>query len=306
VGEDSALLDRAVGCFIGLAVGDALGTTLEFTRRDSQPPLTDIVGGGPFRLKPGEWTDDTSMAICLAESLIAFPELNETDLMERFVRWRDHGENSVNGRFFDIGGATSAALTRFLRDGNPIAGSTDPETAGNGSLMRLAPVALRWIGDPDAAVTAGRRQSATTHAAPAAVEACAFFAEVLVQAIRTGNKAAALAERSAAQSDVDRVAHGSWDRDREQICSSGYVIDTLEAAFWAVSRASSFEEAVLLAANLGDDADTVAAVTGQLAGAIWGLSGIPNRWLEILAQRDRLERLARDLCALPPVCRASA
>ena len=289
------VVDRALGCFLGLAVGDALGTTLEFTTRDSRSPVTDIVGGGPFSLKPGEWTDDTSMALCLAESLLAFPELDETDLMERFVRWRDEGENSVNGRCFDIGSTTSAALTRFLQDKNPIAGLKNPSTAGNGSLMRLAPIVLNWVNDPRGAITAARRQSATTHAAPAALEACAFFAEVLIDAITTGDKAVALSERSSAQPDIDRIAHGSWDRDREQIQSSGYVVDTLEAAMWAVARASSFEEAVLLAANLGDDADTVAAVTGQLAGAIWGLSAIPKRWLETLAQRDRIEALGREL-----------
>jgi ADP-ribosyl-[dinitrogen reductase] hydrolase len=180
--------DRALGCLIGLAIGDALGTTIEFKPRDTYEPLTDIIGGGPFDLKPGEWTDDTSMAICLAESLIAYPELNERDLVDRFVRWRDLGENSVTGRCFDIGGATTQALSRYLRTGNPIAGSTRPDTAGNGSLMRLAPIALRWFREPDVAMHAARRQSATTHAAEAAVEACAFFAHQLGLGITTGKQ----------------------------------------------------------------------------------------------------------------------
>src|SRR5215475_16067531 len=117
--------DRARGCLLGLAVGDAVGTTLEFRSRDTCPPLTDMIGGGPFGLPPGEWTDDTSMALCLADSLIENGDLDETDLMRRFVRWWRNGENSVAGLCFDIGFTTRAALSEFERSGNPRAGSRD-------------------------------------------------------------------------------------------------------------------------------------------------------------------------------------
>src|SRR5258707_14256722 len=123
--------DRARGCLLGLAVGDALGTTLEFRSRDTYPPLTDMIGGGPFNLALGEWTDDTSMALCLADSLIENGDLDETDLMRRFVRWWSNGENSATGWCFDIGGTTSMALGEFAKTGNPRAGSRDPNTAGN-------------------------------------------------------------------------------------------------------------------------------------------------------------------------------
>src|SRR5215813_4145645 len=139
--------DRACGCLLGLAVGDAIGTTLEFRSRDAYAPLTDMIGGGPFDLAPGEWTDDTSMALCLADSLINYGDLDETDLMQRFVRWWRNGANSANGYCFDIGFTTRAALSEFERSGNPRAGSENPNTAGNGSLMRLAPVAIRHHGD---------------------------------------------------------------------------------------------------------------------------------------------------------------
>ena len=237
------------------------------------------------------------MAICLAESLIARGEIDERDLMDRFVRWYINGENSVNGRCFDIGIATRNALERYRRDKNPIAGSTKPDSAGNGSLMRLAPVALLWLHNVEAAKVAARRQSATTHGAPAALEACSYFAGLLVDAITSGDKSVALAPRWAAEPAVHAVASGSWDRSRDTIRSTGYVIDTLEAALWSVSRAETFEEAVLLAANLGNDADTVAAVTGQLAGAIWGSSGIPTAWLDVLAQRARIQDLGQQLIA---------
>ena len=147
--------DRALGCLFGLAVGDALGTTLEFATRDARPHLTDMVGGGPFGLRPGEWTDDTSMALCLADCLIACGELDQGDLMERFVRWWQEGENSHSGRCFDIGTTTQRALQRFIETGDPVAGATDPGTAGNGSVMRLAPVALRWADNAEQAILLG-------------------------------------------------------------------------------------------------------------------------------------------------------
>jgi ADP-ribosyl-[dinitrogen reductase] hydrolase len=290
---DDPIADRALGCLLGLAVGDALGTTLEFTRRDAHPPLTDMVGGGPFRLRPGEWTDDTSMALCLADSLIACDGLDQRDLMGRFVRWRREGHNSHNGRCFDIGVTTRQALQRFVETGDPAAGSTDPNTAGNGSIMRLAPVALRWAADPPQAIAAARAQSLTTHAAPAAVEGCALLAEVLVDAIATGDKPTVLRQRSAGDRSIATVAAGSWrGKKRDAIRSSGYVVHTLEAALWCVDRAESFSEAVLLAANLADDADTVAAVTGQIAGALWGHGAIPASWLDRLAWREEIENRA--------------
>ncbi|MGC2412165.1 MAG: ADP-ribosylglycohydrolase family protein [Stellaceae bacterium] len=150
------VVDRALGCLLGLAVGDALGTTLEFERRDVRPLLTDLIGGGPFGLKPGEWTDDTSLALCLADSLIACGGLDQRDLMSRFVRWWREGENSHNGRCFDVGITTRQALSRFVRTGDPVAGSTDPNAAGNGSIMRLAPVVLRWVNEPAQAITRGK------------------------------------------------------------------------------------------------------------------------------------------------------
>ena len=291
---EDPVADRAIGCLLGLAVGDALGTTLEFTRRDAHPPLTDMVGGGPFRLQPGEWTDDTSMALCLADSLIACGGLDQRDLMQRFVRWWREGHNSHNGRCFDIGITTRQALHRFVETGDPVAGSTDPNTAGNGSIMRLAPVALRWANDPEQAVTAARAQSVTTHAAPAAVEGCAVLAAILVEAIATGDKPSVLGHRSASEPSIAAIAAGSWrGKDRDDIRSSGYVAHTLEAALWCVDRAGGFSEAVLLAANLADDADTVAAVTGQIAGALWGSHAIPAHWLDRLAWRKDIEERGR-------------
>lgn len=142
-----AIRDRAVGALLGLAVGDAIGTTLEFRPRDTYAPLHDMVGGGPFSLEPGQWTDDTAMALALASSLVDNGGFDARDVMRRFVDWWRHGAYSCTGTCFDIGGTTAAALHRFERTGEPYAGSTDPRAAGNGSLMRLSPVAVRYWND---------------------------------------------------------------------------------------------------------------------------------------------------------------
>jgi ADP-ribosyl-[dinitrogen reductase] hydrolase len=283
-----------VGAFLGLATGDSVGTTLEFRPRDSYTPLRDLVGGGPFGLAAGQWTDDTSMALCLADSLLHVGDLDPHDLMERFARWQRDGYNSCTGGCFDIGTTTSAAIARFLRTGEPVAGDTAPRTAGNGSLMRLAPVAVFWHDRPDLAITAARAQSTTTHGAIAALDACALLAEMLVEAIRGATKEDVLRERSfSGAAEVGAIARGEWRRKaREEILSTGYVIHTLEAALWSVEQTDSFEAAVLMAANLGDDADTTAAVTGQLAGALYGGAAIPQKWLDQLAWRERIEQIA--------------
>ena len=290
------IVDRALGCMLGLAVGDAVGTTLEFRPRDSYEPLTDMVGGGPFDLEPGQWTDDTSMALCLADSMIACGGLDQRDLLTRFVRWYRHGENSVTGRCFDIGITTQTALVLFERTGELAAGSTEPDAAGNGSIMRLAPVAIRWCRDPAKAIAAARAQSITTHGAAAAVEGCAMLVRYLLDAIATGDPAVLRQPRHSEDPAIAEIGIGLWQKKRrDEISSTGYVVHTLEAALWAVDQSACFEEAVLLAANLGDDADTVAAVAGQLAGAIWGRSDIPARWLECLAWRAEIEERVRAL-----------
>ena len=289
--------DRAIGALLGLAVGDALGTTLEFSSRDARSQLVDLVGGGPFNLPPGCWTDDTAMALALADSLAAADGLDCRDLMDRFVRWWRHGEYSCTGNCFDIGTTIRQALERYRQTGDPLSGSTDPWTAGNGSLMRLAPVALRFWNDRARLRSAAMQQSRTTHGADEAVDGCRAFADLLADAIVGSPRSAVLASRSfEGAAEVARILGGSWrGKARHEIRSTGYVVHTLEAACWSVARTADFRSAVLLAANLADDADTVAAVTGQLAGALYGLSGIPEAWLDRIAWKDRLLDTAQRL-----------
>lgn len=288
--------DRALGCLIGLAVGDAVGTTLEFEHRDARPPLTDMVGGGPFGLEPGQWTDDTAMALALADSLAARSDFDPHDLMLRFVAWWQDGDNSCTGTCFDIGTTTRRALARFGQTGDPYAGSTDPQSAGNGSLMRLAPVALHGVAGGDWRRIA-RQQSATTHGATACLDACEQYARLLIDAIRGAGREAVLAPRQVeAAPEVAAVLAGGWrDKERDRIASSGYVVHSLEASLWCVGRTDNFRDAVLLAANLADDADTTAAIAGQLAGALYGMSGIPAEWRARLAWAERIGTAGRRL-----------
>lgn len=292
-----AIADRAIGALLGLAVGDAVGTTLEFKPRDSYLPLTDMIGGGPFRLKAGEWTDDSSMALALADSLLANEEFDPEDLMRRFVAWRDKGEYSCTGSCFDIGMTVASALSRWKLNGDPIAGSTDPQSAGNGSLMRLSPVAIRHWQDRDTMRLVAAIQSQTTHGAPEAVSACVAYADLIADAIAGYPRHEVLAPRKGNHAGkIERIMRGSWrGAARNDIGSSGYVAHSLEAALWSIGRTSDFRSAILTAANLGGDADTTAAIAGQLAGALYGASGIPAEWLEKVAWRENIERKAAQL-----------
>jgi ADP-ribosyl-[dinitrogen reductase] hydrolase len=288
---------RALGCMLGLAVGDAVGTAAEFKPRDSFSGLTDMIGGGPFNLAAGEWTDDTTMALCLAESLLALGGLDQKDLMERFQRWLEQGENTVHGRCFDIGVSTRAAIQRFMADRFPAAGSSAPDTAGSGSLVRLAPLAIFCRGQRELGEMLAEKQSYTTHAAKECVDACRLFMAQLLDALDGADKDAATRPRVMnLPPKVLFINAGEWrSKSRDQISSSGYVVNTLEAALWAVWQTDNFRDAVLTAANLGDDADSVAAVAGQLAGALYGAKAIPDAWLAKLAWRERISELANAL-----------
>jgi ADP-ribosyl-[dinitrogen reductase] hydrolase len=171
--------DRALGALLGLAVGDALGTTLEFSRRDERPLHSEMTGGGPFGLAPGQWTDDTAMAIALGDSLVARGRLDARDVMRRFTSWWRDGEYSCTGECFDIGGTTRSALGYYERTGKADAGSEAADTAGNGSIMRLAPAVLHGLLSEDVAVATARGQSRTTHGAPACLDACEVMARIM-------------------------------------------------------------------------------------------------------------------------------
>jgi ADP-ribosylglycohydrolase len=295
--------DRAVGALVGLACGDAVGTTLEFKAPGTFAPIDDMVGGGPFRLEPGQWTDDTSMALCLAESLLDRGANDLADQLRRYVAWWRDGYLSCNGRCFDIGGTTSSQLSRFARTGEPIDPDTHPESAANGSLMRLAGVPIRWHADPDEAAAQSAMSSRSTHAARRPVDACRVLGAMTAALIGGGDAESVFRNDFWQWGPLDpaiaAVTRGSWrHKAPPAIRGTGYCVDALEAAIWAVTGADDARAAILRAANLGDDADTTAAIAGQLAGARWGMSGIPSRWRERITMSERLVSLADNLFAV--------
>lgn len=294
------LQTRARGCLLGLAAGDAVGTTVEFKPRGSFQSLEDMVGGGPFSLKPGQWTDDTSMALCLGYSLVECNGFDAYDQMTRYVRWWREGYLSSTGRCFDIGVTVAGALSRFEQTGDPFAGSPDPHKAGNGCIMRLAPVPIFYYPDIDAAAHYAAESARTTHAAAECLDASRLFARILVRALRGDAKSAVLLGDSGTFTGAPKIAsiaRGDYrGKSETQIRGSGYVVACLEAALWCFDRTDSFADAVLLAANLGDDADTTAAVCGQVAGAFYGEAGIPAAWRAQLTMREEIVTLADRLC----------
>lgn len=296
---NAPLLDRFRGALLGLAVGDAVGTTVEFRSRGSFKPLTDMIGGGPFGLNAGEWTDDTSMALCLATSLIEQNGFDAVDQMERYCRWMDEGYMSSNGRCFDIGMTVSRALSLYKHTGEPFSGSTDARSAGNGCLMRLAPVPMFFHHDRKLAIAMSGESARTTHGAQECIEASRLFGAILHAALEGASKQEILLSHGLGDISapkIQEIAAGTYrEKSIQEIRGSGYVVESLEAALWCFDQTDNLSEAILLAANLGDDADTTAAICGQIAGAFYGEAGIPGDWLNKLFAAEAIRVMAEGL-----------
>jgi ADP-ribosyl-[dinitrogen reductase] hydrolase len=303
---------RRAGALLGLAIGDALGAAVEFKAPGSFEPVTGFRAGGPHGLAPGEWTDDTSMALALADSL-ASVGWDLDDQARRYVAWWRTGEYSVTGKCFDIGIATREALADFAGGTAADSSGSDADRAsGNGSIMRLAPVPMRYLdllhSDPQRLAELAEQSSYPTHRSAKCLSACRYMA-VLLAALMDGQPREqvlaadwpllrALHAHKPLEPAILDVAQGSYRRKHPPaIKGSGYVVQSLEAALWAFHAATSFEDAVLAAVNLGDDADTTGALCGQLAGAYFGRDGIPPAWLSALAQRSLLDTAIARLTA---------
>lgn len=290
--------DRALGAIVGLAIGDALGAPVEFCRRDTFEPVTGMRAGGYFKLPAGAWTDDTAMALCLAESLIEHSELDQKDLLDRFCSWAEKGANTSTGVCVGIGQNTLRVLGNYHRKGELFAPETRQKSDGNGAIMRLAPVAVRHWRNPSEAQRIAELQSRTTHYSDLSAAACEALAVIMSAQINGVDWKMASKPTPAGHwpDAINAISVEDWSgRDRESISSTGFVVHTLEAALWAVDTTNSFFTAVLKAVNLGDDADSVGAVAGQLAGARYGLSAIPRDWLDVLIHQTEIERIGRAL-----------
>jgi ADP-ribosyl-[dinitrogen reductase] hydrolase len=302
--ETGVLRDRFRGTLLGIAVGEALGAPADFLTPDQIVEryglITEMLGGGCHDLQPGQTTDATDMMLCLAESLAAIGGFDAEDVMDRYLAWFE----SVP---LDMSLAARTALLSY-RSGTPwdLASRRAHEilggpTAGNGSLMRCAPVALRYLDDAEMRRAVSQRESTLTHFDRLAGSSCVAFNDLLVAAIH-GELAAQLPTIAEAMLDEDRRVSATLREavaaEPEEIQSSAFVLDSLCASVWAVLRTDSFEEALILSVNLGNDADTVSAITGALAGAVFGESGIPPRWLAPLFVRERIVAVADRLAEL--------
>ena len=307
-------LSRARGALVGLAVGDAVGTTNEFKVASTFKPITDMVGGGPFLLKPGQWTDDTSMALCLADSLLAKGHYDSFDVMERYQRWFSKGYRSSTDRCFDIGGQVRAALFDFEHEQRVPVTAERSNRAGNGAIMRLAPVVIAGFEHREIreiVVTAGL-SARETHYSVEAEAATEVFAALLVGAllgwapehiINVGwaSTGPAFDEMAARVISTDPAERASWESE-----TSGYIVHGLRLAVHGLLDFPSFKDATLAIANMGGDSDTNAAIYGQLGGAFYGVEPIPASWRSTLHQGEEIDALARalvDLRLKPPVTR---
>ena len=284
------------GCLLGLAAGDAVGTSVEFKPRGSFEPVTGINGGGPFELEPGEWTDETSMALCLATSLLVRDGFDAKDQMKRYCKWRDTGYMSSTGECIDIGMTVNNALAKFAKSGMPFSGSTRPNSAGNACIARLAPVPMFYYRDRDAVTEHSADSSRTTHGAPECIDACRYLGLVIHRALSNASKEDVLAKAPSdllSSANIQAIADGGYQGKTDaEIRGSAYVVESLEAALWCFWTTDSYKDAILTAANLGDDADTTAAICGQLAGAFYGANNMPPEWLDALVMKDGIAAIA--------------
>jgi ADP-ribosylglycohydrolase len=301
---DEKMKDRCRGALVGLACGDALGSPVEFAERSSFEPITGYLNGGAHGLQGGQWTDDTAQALALADS-IASVGWDINDQARRYVEWWKTGKYSVNGCCFDIGSTTRAALARFIKIGDARKSAETAEWASsNGCIMRLAPVPIRFHGlYPDNIAELARlaeESSLPTHGSEQCLSACRYLAVVLAALINGEDREKVLSESWEGLAElsgqkplhplIQEIAQGSYrNKPQKDIPNSGWVVASLEAALWAFHGANNFEEAVLRAVNLGGDADTIGAVCGQLAGAYWSESGIPDHLRSGLARFDMIE-----------------
>ncbi len=276
---------------MGLVVGDAVGVPVEFKPRcnDDAYAITDMVGYGTYNMPPGTWSDDSSMTLATVESIARLGRISTDDIMHNFYRWVDENAFTPHGEMFDIGRATREAIQRYAW-GTPAkkcGGKADWDN-GNGSLMRILPLAFT-----DCRYQVVNALSGLTHAHEISLEACRIYISVARKLLR-GKKLDIIVKNINPDLPVFNRLPVLDSLQRDDIKSSGYVVDTLEAALWCNLKSNNYRECVLMAVNLGEDTDTVAAVAGGLAGIIYGSGaekGIPEEWINQIARKEWIQEL---------------
>ena len=296
--------NRCRGLLLGLAMGDAIGQAARGQRPGTVATSAELVGGGPFGLPAGAWTDKTAMALCLAESLVARNGVDAADQLRRYQQWQKEGRWTSTGRCVGISPATTRALATAQWTGNPFAGSHDPARADAEPLARIGPAVAFGLANPREAVESAVSCARITHQAPLTLDAVRYFAGLLAGALAGASKEVLLAphfspvpglwDSTTLKKRVQDVAAGSWRRSKPRAIVIGEhaAAGALEAALWAFERGNSPGECLGVAASLGGDADITAAIVGQLAGAHYGATALPKAWRAMLARGDEIEAMA--------------
>lgn len=306
------MVNKIKAVMLGHAVGDALGVPVEFSSREEldNAPVTDMEGFGTYPYPAGTWSDDTSMSLA-ALDVLKSGEIQWGEIMLNFVKWFQYDEYTATGETFDVGNTCAKAITKYITSGLKPAecGETDGRSNGNGSLMRIHPFVLyatltllkgseegHWLW-----LACIEKASSLTHAHARSVMGCYIYGYCLSFLLKESTKESLVAGIKFAEGELDylpefkhykRIFDKNFaDLKREEIKSTGYVVDTLEAALWCLLNTNSYEECVLTAVNLGNDTDTVAAVAGSLAGALYGYDSIPEKWLNTLKKREYIEEM---------------
>lgn len=307
--ESEKNIEHIKSALFGVAVGDALGVPVEFLSRETvrKNPVTEMTGYGTYHLPPGTWSDDSSLTFCLAEALTQDFDLNL--IAQNFVRWAHEDFWTARGDVFDIGIATRKAISRIAAGEKPeFTGGTDASSNGNGSLMRILPLLFYLLDKPlNQRFEIIKMVSSITHGHIRSIIACFYYLEFARKIIEGNDKfgiyqslqTEITAFLISISIPVDQISffdrllkHNIFELNDDEIFSSGYVLHTLEAAVWCLLTTNTFTDAVLKAVNLGEDTDTTAAVTGGLAGLLYGWQNIPEKWLNQLARIDDIEDLA--------------
>ena len=274
-------LDSSIGMMVGLAIGDALGAPIEFqASREPENYVTEYISGGVHNVTFGEFTDDTSMALAMADAFIEANDFNASLIMDNFLKWKNEGAYSPRGVMFDCGNTVYSALSKYEQDrSNPFTGSTDAMSAGNGGLMRLAPaiIAARYERE---AVRYASETTRLTHGAPEAI----MYSE-------------ALAKELWRQQSLEEYSHlkHPLNMKRKEVMSGGYVKETYQASWWAFQTTDNFEDCIIKAINRGHDSDTTGAVAGMIAGAIYGYKAIPTWMIDGLQWMRNIQVAAESL-----------
>jgi ADP-ribosylglycohydrolase len=303
-----AVRDRYQGAMLGLAVGDALGASVQYRAPGSFTPLGDMLGGGPFEMPRGGWTDDTAMALCVAESLVECRKFDPADQITRYRLWQREGHLTSTGQCIGITAVVAQALATAKWSGKPFAGSHDPTRMDKEALSRVAPVVLFFLAEPRSAVEFAAEAARTTDQSPILLDACRYFASLLVGALQGTSRQQLLNPGYAPVEDLWRrrplkpaiaaIAAGSYrNKAPPDIQGGGGVVEALEAVLWVLGRTQSFREGALLAANLGFDSDVTGALFGQLGGALYGVAAIPTGWRSAVLKRELIEQLTDQLLA---------